>query len=91
MGRTKRELLDAMDAAELQDWIALQERDPFTSDRADLRAGIIAAVIANVNSSRRTFRPSDFMPEFGPPQEQTDEDIRAVAIRANAMFGGTFR
>jgi len=79
-----------MDAAELLHWLVYHEIDPWTEDRADLRAGIVAAVVASANS-KRTFKPSDFMPEFGPPQEQTDEDIRAIAIRANAMLGGTFK
>lgn len=37
--------------------------DPFGEGRADLRMGIIASTIANVNRGKqKPFKPADFMP-----------------------------
>lgn len=49
-------------------WMAYAELEPFGEERGDLRAGIIASTIANVNrdpKKGRPFKPGDFMPEFG--------------------------
>lgn len=54
-------------------WFQYAEVEPFGEYRADLRSGTVAAVIANTNRDPkkrpRPFTPSDFMPEFGKPQE----------------------
>jgi hypothetical protein len=58
-----------VDAAEFVEWMLYCELEPFGAEqahyRADLRAGIIASTIANVNSTKRRFTPKDFMPTFG--------------------------
>ncbi len=48
----------------MAEFIALDRIDPWDQGRADLRAGIIASVIANVNRGKRTkaFSAKDFMP-----------------------------
>ena len=48
----------------MAEWIAYDRVDPWDEARADLRAGIVAATIANVNRSKKTraFKPEDFMP-----------------------------
>ena len=91
MGRTVRELLDDLDAAELQEWLAYYALDPWTEDRADLRAGVVAAVVANVNSKRGRFKPSDFMPRYGPPRKRSGSELRGIAERWNAVLGGIVR
>lgn len=61
-----RELLSRIDSDELTSWQLYAELEPFGEERADLRAGIIAAVIANANRDqkkrREPFTPRDFMP-----------------------------
>jgi hypothetical protein len=46
--------------------MAYASLEPFGEERADVRAGIIAAVIANANRDRKKrpdpFTPADFMP-----------------------------
>lgn len=88
MGRTVKELLTDLDAAELQDWFAYYALDPWDEQRADLRAGTIAAVIANTNSKKK-FKPSDFMPKYEPAKKQTPADLKAMAMRWHAVLGGT--
>ena len=90
MGRTVRELLHSMDAAELQEWVAYYELDPWTDDRADLRAGIVAATVANANSTKGKFRPRDFMVEYGRRHREpkTPDQLRSIAMLITGMMGG---
>ncbi len=48
----------------MAEFIALDRIDPWDESRADLRAGIVASVIANVNRGKKTkaFTARDFMP-----------------------------
>jgi hypothetical protein len=90
MGRTVRELLHGMDAAELQEWVAYYELDPWTQDRADLRAGIVAATVANANSTKGKFRPADFMVDYAKRHREpkTPEQLKDMARIITAMMGG---
>lgn len=88
MGRTVRELLDSIDAEELQEWIGHYETDPWDEQRADLRAGVIASVIANVNSRKRRFSPSDFVSRYRARKQKGQTDLRGMAERWNAVLGG---
>lgn len=68
-----------MSEREFQAWQRYGELDPYGLDRADLRMGILASVIATLSpSTRRTFRARDFMPEFGPRREQSADEIGAI-------------
>ena len=46
LGRTRQELLRSISSKELSEWMAYNELDPFTEDRADDRSAIIARVCA---------------------------------------------
>lgn len=59
------ELKATLTSAELTDWIAYFNLEPFGEERADLRAGIVASTIYNVNRGKgRAMHPIDFMPKF---------------------------
>jgi hypothetical protein len=91
MGRTVRELMLSMDAIEFQDWKSVYEADPWSEERADLRAGIIASTVANCLTDKSSWMPSDFMPEYGTqpePEPKSMEELRDIAIRMAAMMGG---
>lgn len=90
---TVRELLARIDSRELTEWRVYYGMNPWGPEREDLRAGTIASVMANCHSTEKTFQPSDFMPEFGAAQRepQSDEQLRDMAIRINAMMGGETR
>lgn len=84
----------AVDSAEFAAWQAYALLEPFGEERADLRAGIIASTIANVNRGRATppFRPKDFMPEFRrrpPEQVQTVEEQQQILGLVAVASGGT--
>lgn len=58
-------------------------------ERADLRAGIIAATIANFSMSRKrgkVYKPKDFMPRTR--QRKTWKQMLRMVELLNAAFGG---
>jgi hypothetical protein len=93
MGCTVRELLARIDSRELSEWQVYHKLDPWDEKRSDLRAGIIASTVANC-LNEKSWKPSDFMPKYGPPPEpevKTVEQLKDAAIRIAAMFGGAMR
>lgn len=68
------ELLKRMPSAELTEWMAFDQLEPFGEPRADLRAALVCATTANAHRSRddRPFALDDFLlGPFGP--EAADE------------------
>ena len=95
---TVRELLSRVDSRELAEWAAYYDLDPWGDedgerDRADHRAGVLAATVANSQPHKgRPFKPTDFIPKRPPrhpPPERTDDDLQRLAIKANALLCGT--
>jgi hypothetical protein len=79
-------MLDEMTLPELGGWLALHRISPWGETRKDLRAGIVASVLANVNrdSKKRPkpYRPADFMPyldEEKPAPSTADLEKRLLA------------
>lgn len=75
--------------------MAFYRLEPFGEEREDLRMGILASTIANVNRDpkvrRRAYQARDFIPVFGP--EATDDEARMNRMKQmveilNAAFGG---
>lgn len=66
-------MLAEMRPSELGTWAAMYEIDPWTEERADLRAGIVASTIANATRVRWTenVTPVDFMPYAKSPKQQS--------------------
>lgn len=60
------ELQATVTHAELMDWAEFYTLEPWGAAPADLRAGIVAATIANVHISREAepLKPIDFMPRL---------------------------
>jgi hypothetical protein len=90
---TVRELLSRIDSRELSEWQAYYSLNPFGPERADLRAGAIASTVANCLTDKGGFKPSDFMPHYGPKVEEppkTAEQLRDIGIKMNAMLGGRY-
>jgi hypothetical protein len=77
-----------MSAWEFNMWLARYERSPWDEERADLRAGIICATTASALGGKK-LRPSDFMPEFGPPKPlPTEDELKDKTLRVCAQLGG---
>jgi len=81
-------MLAEMTSEHLGEWMAYSKLEPWGEERADLRAGIVASVIANSNKAKnkKPFKPTDFMPAFEPVgEDDMAERLLAKALRA---FGG---
>ena len=92
---TVSEMLARMSSRELTEWMAYFTIEPWGEERADLRAGIVASVIANVNRDPRKrprpYRPEDFMPRFGAPRRQSWQEQLRIAEIITAAMGGEDR
>lgn len=77
-------------AEELSEWIALYRLEPWGEERADMRAALIASIIANANRDPKK-RPQpytikDFMLQFEPPEPPSPEEVWAkIEAWAKAM------
>jgi hypothetical protein len=78
-------MLSEMTAVQLAEWQAYGVIEPFDEQRADLRAGIIASTIANVNRAPKTdaYKATDFMAfadkDESPPVEQSEAEQIEIA------------
>lgn len=90
-------MLGEMPSRLLTEWMVFYEAEPFGERRADLRAGIVAATVANANrgKNQRPFGAEDFMPKLGDEREvdqAPDWESLLARVRAiNAAFGGEDR
>jgi hypothetical protein len=84
------EMLERMSSRELTDWQGYYQSDPWGEQRADWRAGMICAVIANSfrdPKKGKTFKPEDFMPRIGKKKGgQTTEDQLGMVRHLHALF-----
>lgn len=83
-------MLNNIPSALLTEWMAFYSIHPFGEERADIRAGIIASTIAEINRDKkqrlRPFTFADFMPKFEtrfvrkklPSQDELTEKILAA-------------
>lgn len=63
--------------------------DDYKEKKADYRTGIIASVIANVNTPKeKSYSPDDFMPQEKEKKQQDWKDKLTIVEMLNAAFGG---
>ena len=86
-----------IDSREFAEWLAFMELEPFGPARDDLRAGTLAALIANVNRDPHRhgpFEPADFFAELKvdeatpglPDDASLEAKLMAWATRTNAAL-----
>ncbi len=82
-------LLAKMTSRQLAEWIAYYRMEPWGEDRADLRSGIVASTMANINRKKGAspFKPEDFMPRFDKKKETVPDTqkIREAMTRLVAI------
>jgi len=65
LGKTVRQLLDEIDSAELTEWQAYYQLEPFGSLVDDERHGVAVSTLANINRDAKTrpepYKSSDFI------------------------------
>lgn len=86
-------MLARMTAGQLTEWQAFFELEPFGDGRADLRAGVVAAAVANFAFGRakdaKGFKPSDFFENLRPPTKvMTGADLSEQAENLTRSMGG---
>ena len=75
---------------EFAEYFAYWLVEPWGAERADLRAGIIAATTANIHrrKGRRAYKPGDFIPKYGEGHaKQTPEDMLGIIEAAGKSIG----
>lgn len=93
---TVGELLGRISSRELTEWQAFFGIEPMPEDRADWRAGMLAAHFYNIQRGRgqRALKPSDFMPDWSTEHtdDQADDggdrEILGAVMLWNAALGG---
>lgn len=85
-----------IDREEFRWWIAYHRLEPFGQVRDDLRAGVVASVVANTHRSRgtKTFQPGDFVLKFGKRRVRRDplqmeREMKAFVAAHNANVKAT--
>lgn len=91
---TVEECQTRMSVQEFFEWAAYFQLEPWGEVRADFRAGITSAVIANANRAKGTkaFTPVDFMPfvKAGPTQMKS-ADIKSALNTFAAISNRRFK
>ncbi len=84
LGWSVQDIRNHMSCAEVQEWRAYNEIEPFGEERADLRAAIIAQTVADYLSGK-SHKVEQFMPSFeeepsdpGDPRQQSVEEMQAI-------------
>lgn len=74
------EAQEKIDSREFAWWAAYNQVEPFGEERADYRIAILCSVVANAHETRKgkIHRVKDFMPQFGPREKQSPEQMWAV-------------
>jgi len=85
---TLGELRTKMSAAELTAWMGYARIEPIGGVRGDLRAGVVASTIANVNrgKSQQAYKPVDFMPILQAQQKPKQDDPETLAQEIMSAF-----
>ena len=76
-----------MSAAEFRAWMAYYEIEPFGEERADLRAGILAATLVNINrrKGRKAVTAHELMPYLTKAAEPKEPAGRMAALMRAIM------
>lgn len=79
-----------MSSREFTEWRAYYGMEPFGEEMANWRAGMLASVVVNLLSDKKTKakQPMDFMPQTERPAAATPEELLRKIEMLNASFGG---
>jgi hypothetical protein len=85
-------MLEEMTSSEVADWMAYERLEPWGEERADLRTGILASLVANVTRGKdqKAYGPVDFMPDFEPKEESEGKgqlEQHDLVSKVRAVFG----
>jgi hypothetical protein len=89
LGLPRAEMLERMSSAELTEWAAFHNLEPFGGDADYLGDAITASTVANVNRGKgqKPYKVEDFMPKFEKKEQSIDQMVQIAAI-VTASLGG---
>jgi len=81
-------MLAEMTSAQFSEWLAYSRLEPWGQERSDLRMGIIASTIANVNRGKgqKAYTPQQFLPRF--EEEDEEESTARLIAQMRSALGG---
>ena len=81
-------MLAEITSVQFAEWMAYSRLEPWGEERDDLRMGIVASTVANVNrpKDKKPYKPTDFMPSFEPVSEE--EQLAQLLAKARKALGG---
>ena len=86
---TRAELMARVSSAEITEWMAFSQIEPFGSDTQYIGPAITTAMLYNVNRGKgKAAKPADFMPTFERKAQGVSEMIQVAQIMT-AAAGGT--
>jgi hypothetical protein len=79
-----------MTVVEYRQWQAFYALEPFGDVRADMRSGIVAALIARTMGGRKNATPLDYMPIVAAQDKEREaaQTQRDRNVQARAAFAG---
>jgi hypothetical protein len=79
---TVAELLARISSAELTEWMAFAQLEPFHTETQYLGPAITTAMIANVNRKKgsKASKVEDFIPDFSRPKQSTEAMINIARM-----------
>jgi hypothetical protein len=89
----RAEMLSRISSAELSEWIAFANLEPFGTEIGFLGHAIVASTIANVNrgKNKKTYKPEDFMPQFESKRQTVDEMLQFASMMTVGLGGKDLR
>lgn len=83
-----KEAQSRCDAVEFAEWMAEYRLEPFGDERGDINAAMICTLVANAMKGKggKTYKLSDFMPEFGKERKQQSVADMAMAMNVFASM-----
>lgn len=90
MGRTVAELGAALTSAELTEWLAYEQLEPWGEERMDWRFAVLDSLLANQWRGRgdRPVMPEAFVPDFDGGREALERERAAAAWGRWAQTAG---
>lgn len=83
-----KEAQSRCDAVEFAEWMAEYRLEPFGDERGDINAAMICTLVANAMKGKggKTYKLSDFMPEFGKVRKEQSLQSMATAMSVFASM-----
>lgn len=73
-----------------REWHAYYQYDPFGGERMDVLIANFMAWVGNLRAGKNRYKAKNFVPQWGPKDEPTPDQMFQKVVMANRMLGGKF-